>query len=160
MKNPIEWESVIADKTYKFFFQKEKGKNFLMVNSNPIELKIGLTSSVSGFDEKIMLDGKEVRVVIAKDNPDVVVNGVFVKSGKKYIESPVWALIFAVVCAFIPIISLGGLVPFTIGFTGVLLNIAVSRLVLPIVMRAIVCMVITGVAWGLYYLLIALATML
>jgi hypothetical protein len=152
MKAPVTWESVIDDKNYTFTYTKKNGKNFLTVNDEPINIKLGLMSSLSGFDEKIMLDGKAVRVVISNNKPDVVVDGVFLGSGKKYSESPLWALVFAIACMFIPITSLGGLVPFAMGFGGVLLCIAASRLNLPVVMRLIVCMFITAVAWGLWYL--------
>lgn len=68
---------------------------------------------------------------------------------------PPWAWLFALACIAIPIISLGGAIPGAIGGGGAAGCVGVARDVNKTVStRILVCVVITGVSWGLFALLV------
>lgn len=154
MKKPIEWENQVDGKNYAFSYQKVKGKHVLTINGTPTEIKSGFKSSMLGFDEKFMLDGKEAQLVINNKVPDIAVDGVFLKSGKKYVPSPAWVVVFSILCLLIPIISLGGALPALLGCGGLALCVSVSKTSLPSAVRVILCTLITLLAWVLWFVLI------
>jgi len=151
-KVPVVWESVIYDKHYTFSYQK-KGRVFT-VNGFPQTLKTDFWSSLSGFDAGFVLDGIDARLVIEKNVPDVVVNNVFAHSGKKYVKRPAWAIVFAILCIAIPIVSLGGALPALIGFGGAAFCISISKSTLSTAVRVLLCTLLTLGAWLLSIVLI------
>jgi len=154
MKKPTEWSSEIDGKSYAFSHQIIKGKHTLAVNGVSNTIKAGFVSSVIGFDEKFDLEGKEARLVMVKNEPDIVVDDVFLRSGKNYVQRPAWAMVFIVACILIPIISLGGALPIVLGFGGAGACVAVSKTSLTNIVRIILCIAITILAWVLWFLLI------
>ena len=90
MKKIKEWKSEIEGKIYDFSLEKVKRSQVLTVNGIPIKIKPRFISMILGFDEKFILDDKEARLVIERNNSDVVIDGFFLESGKKYIEPPIW----------------------------------------------------------------------
>ncbi|MCL2547504.1 MAG: hypothetical protein FWE06_10055 [Oscillospiraceae bacterium] len=161
MKKPIEWVSQIDGKDYSFSYEKVKGKHVLTANGVPIEVKASFWSMILGFDEGFMLDGKEARLVVESKEPDVVIDGQYVRSGKVYVKRPAWVLVFAVLCILIPIVSLGGAIPAVIGFCGAAGCVSVSKTTLSTPIRVLICTGITVLAWVLLFLLgIGLAMLL
>jgi hypothetical protein len=68
---------------------------------------------------------------------------------------PWWAWGFAVACAIIPILTLGGAIPGAIGVGGAAACIAAARdSARSTVTRLIVCCGITAVCWGLFLALL------
>jgi|AKZA01.1.fsa_nt_gi hypothetical protein len=160
MKKITEWESEIDGKYYKISHQKIKSKHVITVNESSVEIKDSFMNTIIGFDEKFTLDGMEARLVIENNKPDVVVNGVFLQSGKKYIQRPAWSLIFAVICMLIPIVSLGGALPFLLGGAGATLCVNVSKTSWSLAARVISCILFTLVAWLLWFYLMVGFSML
>ncbi len=155
-----EWESQINGKDYKISYERIKGKHVVTVNGEPTTVKCGFMSAMIGFDEKFMIDGNEARLVIARNKPDIVVNGVFLQSGKEYIHRPAWAMGFALACVLIPIVSLGGALPILFGIGGATLCINVSRSSMSTLARVISCTFITLAAWILWFVMIVGFSML
>ena len=153
MKKPIEWESVINDKNYTFAYQRIKGKHTLTVNGNSTTIKSGFMSALFGFDEEFNLDGTAARLVIENKKPDIVVDGVYIQSGKKYVKRPAWVIAYVIICVAIPIVSLGGAIPALLGFAGATVCISVSKSTLPLPARLIICTLITIAAWILLFVL-------
>jgi len=152
MKKKItQWESQIDGEKYEFSHQKVKGRHLLTVNGNLIEIRGSFMSTLLGFDEKFTLDSKEARLVIERNVPDVVVGGIYLQSGKKYIPRPAWVLVFAVMCLLVPVISLGGLIPAVLGFGGTAVCVSVSKTDLPSIAKVIICVIITLAAWLLVF---------
>ncbi|MCL2816924.1 MAG: hypothetical protein FWD39_00870 [Clostridiales bacterium] len=154
MQQAIEWKSTINGKNYAFSYQKIQGKHTLTVNGVSNTIKSGFISSMFGFDEKFDLDGTEARLVIQKNQPDIVVNGVYIKSGKQYIPWQSWSFIFAVICIAIPFVSLGGALPGAIGFGSAALCVVAARNPQPIAVRVLICTLITASAWALWFLIL------
>ena len=152
MKKPVQWESVINDKHYVFSYGKVKGKHVITANGNPITVKAGFISWCLGLDEKFMLEDIEARLVMDRNTPDVAVNGVYLRSGKKYIQRPAWVVVFSILCVVIPIISVGGMLPVFLGLAGISLNVSASKTSLPLAARLALCIVITGLAWLCWFL--------
>ena len=151
-KEPIVWESVINDKHYTFSYQK-KGRIFT-VNGLPQTLKTDFLSSLSGLDAGFNLDGMDARLVFERNVPDIAINGVFVQSGKKYVKRPAWAIVFAILCIAIPVVSLGGAIPALIGFGGAAFCISISKSTLSTAVRVLFCTLLTLGAWLLWLLFI------
>ncbi len=155
MSKVFEWTSEIDGQAYDFSYRRVKGKHEITVNGKATTLKSGFVSLVNGFDEGFYLEnGKEARLVLSGKNPDVAVDGVFLRSGKKYIKAPGWSVIFGILCLLIPISTVGGVLPAAIGFGGAFLCMAVSKSQLPTITRLLLCIVITGAAWVLTYSII------
>lgn len=157
MKIPTEWSAVIDGKGYKFTHQIIKNKHVITINGDTIEVKGSLLSKTLNFDEKITFDGREARFFVDKQTPDIVVDGVCIRSGKKYIARPAWSIVFAVICLLIPVVSLGGAIPFLIGFAGAAICISAARTTLPTAVRVGLCVIITALVWGLFVFLLYLA---
>ena len=149
-----KWESQIDGTNYTFLHEKVKGIHILTVNGVKTDIKGGFMSMMLGFDEKFMLDGREARLVIEKNKPDVIIDGVYLQSGKQYVQRPAWVTVFAIICVLIPIVSLGGALPAILGFAGAALCVSVSKTSLPAALRLILCTVITLLAWIVWFLLI------
>ena len=67
---------------------------------------------------------------------------------------PAWAWIFAVGCAIIPFLTLGGAIPGAIGFGGAAACIGVARDgATSVNKRILICTAITAGCWGLLILL-------
>lgn len=153
MAKMTQWESPIYDRYYYFSHEFKKGKHILVANGVTIEMKNKFMNSFLGFDEPIQLDGIEARFVFEKNEPDIAINGVFMRSGKNYVKRPAWVLVFAILCALIPIISLGGAIPVLFGLGGISLCVITSKSSLPSAIRVILCTVITLAAWILTFVI-------
>jgi hypothetical protein len=79
-------------------------------------------------------------------------------SGKPKPRIPGWAWLFAAACIIIPVIALGGAIPGAIGGGGAFGCVAVARDPSKSVgARIAVCLVITGICWGLFIALLVAA---
>ena len=148
------WQSTIDGYLYDFNHQIVNKKHVLVVNGNPIEFKTSFMSTLLGFDEGFSLNGKEARLIVDKNGPDVALDGVLLQSGKKYVARPAWVLVFVILCIAIPIISLGGLLNMLFGLGGMSACVAVSKTGLPTIARVLLCVLVTLVAWGCWFLLV------
>ena len=160
MGKATQWESQIDGKSYAFTHEKIKGKHIITANGAQSEIKGGFMSTMLGFDEGFTLDGREARLVIERNKPDVVVGGVYLQSGKQYVKRPAWVLAFAIICILIPIVSLGGALPALLGFAGAAICVSVSKSSLPAAARVALCVVITLLAWILWFVLLVGVSML
>ena len=155
-----QWESQIDGRHYAFTHEQKKGKHVLTANGVPLAVKGGIMSALLGFDEEIIIDGKEARFVFEKNQPDIAVDHTFLRSGADYRKRPAWVLVFAILCLAIPIVSLGGAIPVLLGLAGVALCVVTSKSSLPAAIRVVLCTVITLAAWVLWFLLILGMSML
>ena len=155
MKNSItQWENQINGKNYLFSHKKSGSTHTVTYNGSQAVIKGGFMSAIIGFDEKFILDGKEARLVIEKNKPDIVVDGVYLQSGKQYIQRPAWVMVFAIICILIPIVSLGGALPVILGLGGAALCVSASKTSLPTITRVFLCTAVTLTAWLLWFFLI------
>jgi hypothetical protein len=70
--------------------------------------------------------------------------------------TPQWAYFFAAACGAIPIVALGGFIPAALGVGGAGGCLKVSRLgSVPVILRLLVCVGITGSCWLLFALMLA-----
>src|SRR5262245_44490907 len=71
-------------------------------------------------------------------------------------STPGWAYLFAGACGLIPIVALGGMIPIAIGLGGAGSCMGVARLsTVPVIVRVLLCLLITGACWLGFALLIA-----
>lgn len=85
---------------------------------------------------------------------DLAVDGRSVETGKELTRRPPmpkWAWVFIVLCAAIPVVSLGGAVPVLIGIAGAGACSAVARrTVWPAPARAAACAVVALACWAIF----------
>ena len=146
------WQSVVDGYQFEFSHTIENRKHVLSVNGTPIEFKTSLMSSLLGFDEGFQLQGREARLVIDRNGPDVAIDGFYLRSGKKYVARPAWVLVFAVLCILLPIVNLGGFIPVVLGLVGMGACVALSRKDMKTVPKVLLCVAITLAAWGAWLL--------
>jgi hypothetical protein len=154
MADPVSWESVINGNSYRFEYQKVKKDYILTVNGIEKRIKPGFLSQFLLFDERFDLDGIEARLILNRTEPDIVINDVCVRSGKKNVMMPGWAPIFYVLNFAIVVISFGGVISFLLSMLGAVGCVYASKLPLPMIVRLLVCILITVVVWGLWGLMI------
>ena len=146
--NNTQWESQINGIEYQFSYEKLRGKHKITVNGESTEIEGGFMSTLLGFDEKFLIDGKEARLVIEKNKPDVVLDGAYTQSDKLYVKRPVWVMVFVVLCMIIPIFNrLSGALPAFLGLGGIALCVTVSKTPLPNSVRLLLCIIVTAAAW-------------
>lgn len=160
MSQNISWEHQIDGQTYFFIYERVKGNPVLTVNGSVIPIKPGFFSTMVGFDEAFMLDGKPARLVIEKKIPKIIVNDRYLENNKQYIPRPAWVIVFAVLCLLMPVISFGGLFPLLLGLLGTGLCFSVSKSPLHTALRVLFCTLITIGAWILWFILIFGASMI
>jgi len=150
MSKTAAWSSKIKGVRYEFSYARKGGKHTITVDNAPIEVKGSFMSVILGFDEAFTFDGTEARLVVGK-TPDVAIDGTFLRSGKKYVQRPAWVMAFAVLNLLIPIISLGGALPAALGLIGVMACVGISKAEMPIAVRLILCLIVTGAVWAAWY---------
>lgn len=122
----------------------------------PIE-KASLLVRLVGLDQKIMISGKECRVVVAKNFFDVAVDGKYIKSKKQYysLAIPWWAWIFVVACISIIVFTRGGALPAVLAFVSPIYILQASAAPQKSIMvRFFTCLGITLIAWAICLLVV------
>ena len=153
-KDPVFWQCTVGGNDYDCSYEQIKKEHVVTINGTPHTVKAGFMSGVFGLDEAFFHDGEQARLVIEKGMPDIVIGGVYAISGKEYRKRPAWAMLFIIVCLAIPVVSLGGALPFVIGIGGAGICIGISKGKLPIVVRVLFCLIITLAAWVVTFLLV------
>ena len=145
-----QWESKIDDKNYTFSHEKLGGLrdiHNLSINGFVIEIPSGYKSRMLGFDEMFMLDDREARLVVKKGKPDIVIDGVFLQSGKQYVARPWWIIIFQLLCLPLILRQIGGLFGLPIAFAGFFLCRKLSEFEMSSMRRFILCLAVTLGCW-------------
>ena len=155
----VEWESSVDGKNYKFAYQKVSGGHELDVNGGKQTIKGSLRSLVLGFDEGFDLDGKPARLVLENKEPDIAVNGVYLRSGKEYARAPMWVIVFAIAC--LALIIVGGLIGGVIGALGSMACVGVAKKPMAVPVKVLICLGISIAVWVIVLLIAgALANLL
>jgi len=149
LKQPVQkWESNIDGNHYDFLCEQEKAFTYkITANGEEHTVKGGFLSMMFGFDEPVVIDDKEMRLMATKSGMDIAYNDSFLISGKKYVPRPFWVWIFAVVN--ISLVFLAGFLGGAIGFFASALCLSVSRTDFPALMRIGVCTFMTILAWAI-----------
>ena len=148
-----EWESQYEGADYRLSHEKVKGIHLLKVNGEAVEIKPSLKSSFLGFDEPFRFDGREARLVIENKEPDIVIDGKYLKSGKSYVAIPKWLIAFVIV--LFPLLILGGAIGGALMAVGILFCRKISRQNKSNVMRLVSCAAISLGAWLIYFIIAA-----
>lgn len=153
MEKEITWESNIEGKEYLFSYQRIKREYVLTINGISKTFPVKFMEFILGSNNHFLFDNKEFILVVSSNNPDVVVDGSYLRSKKQYGQQPAWVWIFIVLCWLIPVFTLGGALPVVIGLFGALLCKKISKTTLHILWRLLICALITLLAWALLFLL-------
>lgn len=146
------WVSFVDGTSYAFSFRRGLGKFHVSVNGMPMIVNPGFMSLVTGLDEAITFNGKEARVVQRWGKPDIAYKGRFIRSGKEYNKCPIWVLVFVLICALVPMLYLGGIINWLVGFGGAAACIAVARSSLRLPARIFLAILFTLLTFGLWLL--------
>ncbi|MDR2888995.1 MAG: hypothetical protein LBV33_04040, partial [Lachnospiraceae bacterium] len=146
------WSGELNGKRYDISYQRVKGKNVVTTNGVETVVKAGFMSSLMSFDEPFTFDNINARLVVVKGKPEVVVNDVYLQSGKPYQKRPDWLIVFVILCLLIPIVNLGGFLPIALALAGIALCSAVSRSEWSTKVKVLVCTLITVADWLIFFL--------
>ncbi|MDR1246211.1 MAG: hypothetical protein LBK57_04190 [Clostridiales Family XIII bacterium] len=102
-----------------------------------------------GYDMPFNLNGRDVRLVISlSGKPDIVADGYRLSNGKPYIPLPKWSWIFGI--QVLILIFTGGAVGALCGVAGFGFCAKVSVMSIHVALRAVLCVIISILAWALY----------
>ena len=147
MGRVTKWECQYGDKNYSFSHEKLIGKHVLKIDGVPVEIKPSFINSLYffGFDEPFNFGDKEARLVIEGKKPDIVIEGKYLSSGKQYIATPKWFMVFIIL--LFPLIIVGGALGGVFLAVGSLLCKKVSRLDKSNTTRIALCVTISIGSW-------------
>lgn len=123
MARKKEWNIEIEGNMYNVVLERNiwSGRNRLYIN----EIEQGLLKvpfqAYKGLDHPIYIGGMECRLVVLGNRADIVMDGLYIESGKPYRpfeKIPFWTWIFIVGCIGIPVVNQGGLIPAALGILG------------------------------------------
>ncbi len=132
------------------------GKRTILVDGQPLQADKKFIDS--GGDYQFRINGHTGMVVIRNNllgfTYDVAIDGKSVTTSKPVVPQavlPGWAWVFIVVCAAIPVVSLGGIVPMLIGLGGALGCNQIARDgSKDYNTRLLMCAGVTVLCWGLF----------
>jgi hypothetical protein len=102
-----------------------------------------------GYDMPFNLNGREVRLIVPLyGKPDIVADGHRLSNGKPYIPLPKWSWIFGI--QVLIFIFMGGVVGALCGAAGFSFCARVSVTPIHVALRAVLCVIISVLAWALY----------
>lgn len=133
-----------------------------LVAGDPVQ-KRGLTGLGGEYPFRI---GSHKGIVVVRTDSggyeyDLIMDGVSQVTGQPYakVPMPVWGWAFIVACALIPVVGLGGALPFAIGGGGVTGCVFIARSNESGVLRFALCAGLTLVCW-MFFALVLLVPML
>ncbi|MBU0996490.1 MAG: hypothetical protein KKE16_00420 [Firmicutes bacterium] len=130
----------------------------VIVNGNPVPLKITFMTGFAGLDQEIELGEKKAHFVLINGKPDLAFDGFFLDSKKEYVPLqgvPKWVWLFVVACIGIPVYTLGGAVPALLGFGGITICVKISIIQkFNTMVKVLLCTAVTATAWIVAYLFI------
>jgi hypothetical protein len=158
MARKKEWHINIEGNEYHVVLETSiwSGRNKLFINEIQQELMRVPFQVYKGSDQLIYIGGKECRLVVMGNRADIVMDGVYVNSGKVYVpfkKIPVWTWFFIIASLAIPISNLGGLFPIVLGFLGAVYSTRIG--ISPYMKTGIKILASIGVvlsAWVVWYL--------
>jgi len=161
MGKATRWLGEVDGETYIFVHHRTWFKHILTVDGTPVETKSHFSqtpkdyfraSSIFGIDEPFMLGGKKARFVFSRNKPDVVVDAIYLRSGKPYVTHPGWVWWFVILCLLIlPLLGFG-LIPALFAFGGAERCVHMSKSSLSTTSRVVRCIFITLAAWLLTFI--------
>lgn len=158
MARKKEWHINIEGKEYSVLLERNmwSGLQKLYVNGVLQDLKIITFQTLRGLDLPLEIGGKECRLIIVGGKADIVVDEVFLDSGKVYfpfIKLPLWTWIFILASIAIPIVNQGGLVPVIIGAYGAIfcMRIGISPY-MKTSMKLLASLGVVLLTWSVYVL--------
>lgn len=158
MARKKDWHINIEGNEYHVVLERNiwSGRNKLFINEIQQELMTVQFQTYKGSDQIIYIGGKECRLVVIGNKADIVIDGVYVNSGKVYMpfeKMPVWSWFFIIASIAIPISNLGGLFPIVLGYLGV---VYITRIgISPYIKTGIKILASIGVvlsAWVVWYI--------
>jgi hypothetical protein len=153
-----EWNIEIEGNNYNVVLERSifLGKNKLYINEMQQELMNIPFQTYKGLDQPIYIGGKECRLVVLGNRADIVIDGLYLDSGKPYKpfeKIPVWTWVFIIASMAIPIINVGGLIPAALGILGSVYCIRIG--VSPYMktgMKVLASFGVVLIAWLLYFI--------
>lgn len=105
------WKTTINNKTYNISFTKTLLKKELLVNNVPLKLKHSRTFGITR--ETVFHLGSSTAILVNIDNDsDLVIDGIYLTSGEKYVSvknMPLWNLLFLGIIFIIFLLSCGNI---------------------------------------------------
>jgi len=150
MAKPIEWESEIYGQMYQFSYQKKKGEHILSINGQELQPHFSAKAVGDYFGMAAhnfwFYDKNATLIVSFNGQPDIVIDGVRVRTGKRWVKTPGWTWVF--IGLLVPLLFLGGAIGGMIGAVAAGLVVSVSQKAMSTVARVFICIGVLISAWG------------
>ena len=129
-------------------FRLNFGKPYVLTVDGEVSLEARskwYSSLIGGDDFPFSHYGHELRLTTDGTDFDVVKDGVYLGSGKKYVPAPKW--IWAFIIALVPLVFVGGAIGAIFGLVGAAICAKVAKSAINTVLRVLLCLLITGLSW-------------
>lgn len=152
------WTVTVGGKKYHInYLSSWTGTHSLKVNGEDVDLqKSNIFHALVGMEQPIDLGGKTARFVIFGSKADLVVDGFYLNSQKKYVplgRMPAWTWAFIASCAALPFAAQGEPLPVVSGALGIIFCVRVSfSPYMDKLAKVMACTAISAVAWLVYLL--------
>ena len=125
------WDIDIDGKVYEVVFNRALilGRSVLIIDGENIPLPNNMYSNYIGYDLEVKIGDKHGRFVSLGSWADIVIDGLYVNSGKPYMpleDFKWWSWVFVFLCTFVIIYSRIGSLSIIIALFGVMWSLQVS----------------------------------
>lgn len=166
MPKTQQWSINLGNIPYEITFISNQwsGKHKLTVNGKEVDIQRKPFQAFTGIDQPITIGTKEARFVLIGNKADIAVDGKYLESEKTYVPLKSvtwWAWLFVILCAAIPVVALGGVVPIVLAIAGAALVLRVSILPdLKTGIKFLACLGIPVADWAIFAAFVSVISLL
>lgn len=160
MKVIAEWEIKLKKAKHTVVLKRNywTGKHLLLIDEVEKPVIFTWQNFFKGLDMPFTIKDEDLRLIILGNKRDLVIDGKYLSNGAPYEPVgplPGWAWIFIVLCAALPVLSLGGVIPVLYAFTACQYIVRTSlRTDCSLGFKIMVCLGATLLMWFIYVLTI------
>jgi hypothetical protein len=155
MAKQTVWQAKLDGADHAFALDVSRGPKSVYTLRVDGEIRLSFPAKWSsifsdGYDVPFSLNGRDARlVVLMNGKADIVVDGRRLSNGKPYVPMPGWAWVFGVQVIILGV--MGGALGALCGLAGFSVCVRVSRTSLHAALRVLLGVVISILAWAVYF---------
>ena len=146
MGKKVEWDFNYDGSAHHCSHTTVKGKHILCVDGAELP---PIKSGALGFfyeTHNIQIFGRDATLVITSGAPDIVIDGILMRTDKRWVKPPKW--MFAFVAPLLPLF-MGGAVGGILLVFGVYGLLWAAQQNVPVLIRLLICLGVVLLAWGI-----------
>jgi hypothetical protein len=154
MAKQTVWQAKLDGTDHSFALDVSRGPKSVYTLRVDEEIRLSFPAKWSsffsgGYDVAFTLNGRDVRlVVLMNGKADIVADGRRLSDGKPYVPMPGWSWIFGIQVIILGI--MGGALGVLCGLAGFSACVRVARTALHTVLRVLLCVIFSALAWVVY----------